>query len=522
MESQWNDHNPSMDPVRRPVFTVVFEDDGGTVVSSRTYHVLERIEAPAIGKADDKHYRYIFKKWTPDLEEYATHDAVYRPVFQRKRKLGGAAIALCAVALVAVCVLAAWLRKPGDAAGEASPAAPVSAEEADTASEPVVSIQEEAHPEAVPEEPVPTESAPEEPAPMETVLEEPAPTEDAPEEPVPEESASDAEEQAEAENARRYAEAVELYGAGEYMEAARAFLSLGDYADSTAWACLLWDAITGRDTIGAGYTAAVAARSNGTVQCSRSAAKDWSNVVAVAARDDYAVGVNADGTIVTTDDSYDTSDWTNMVAVGAGSYHILGVCADGTVRASGSNKYGQCNVEDWTDVIAAAGAWSHTLGLRSDGTVLAAGLQGGGYCDVSDWHDIVAVAAGNTYSIGLRADGTVAAVGYEVQSQSMAADWVQDWTDIVAIASGETHIVGLRADGTVVTAGDNYSGRCDVSDWTDIVAISAGGLYTIGLRSDGTLVAAGKTDILGDLANWRGIRIPNRELYGLEAVLLEE
>ena len=499
----------------RPAYRVVFEDHEGNPISSKRYHVLERIEAPTIIKPDDKHYRYSFEKWTPEIEEYASHDVVYRPVFRRHRKVYRTTWILAAAALLVSFGYAVWMLREERSTEEAQQA-PAAAEFVQDSLSGDGSLLEQAAPEAG------------------------------------EQNANSLEEETKAdpsEQSALYLEAVELYGAGEYVKAARAFLALGDYQDSAAWACQLWDAIAGRNTIAAGFGSHVAAHADGTVQTTSSTQPDWTNIVAVEAGLFYEVGLKADGTVVLTDpsllESSDIADWTGIAAIGAGCFHVIGVRMDGTVTAVGDNQYGQCDVDEWTDVVAVSGGWWHTLGLRSDGTVLAAGQNSYGSCDVSDWNHIVAIAAGDGYSVGLKADGTVVAAGQENPSEAYildlemeptdiaatelekilnerdVSDLVKDWTDIVAIASGKSHIVGLRADGTVVAAGENFSGRCDVSDWTDIVAISAGGLYTIGLKSDGTLVAAGEIDRLGDLAAWNSIRIPNRSLYGLDALMQE-
>lgn len=205
----------------------------------------------------------------------------------------------------------------------------------------------------------------------------------------------------------------------------------------------------------------------------------------------HTVALKPDGTVIAVgmneDGQCNVSGWKDMVAISAGGYHTVGLKADGTVMAVGYNSFGQSNVSDWTNIIAISAGREHTVGLRSDGTVVAVGKNDNGRCNVTGWTDIVAVSAGLYHTVGLRANGTVVAVGMDGRGQCD----VDDWTDIVAIGVGETFTIGLKSDGTVITAGWNGSGQCNVNDWTDIVAISVGDQHTVGLKADGTVVAVG-------------------------------
>ena len=312
---------------------------------------------------------------------------------------------------------------------------------------------------------------------------------------------------------KAYKAAKALFDDGSYLEAARAFDELGDYSDSRAQAIASWDIVTRRKTIAAGYSIAIAVTESGKTI----GEAEWENVIAVDAKSVTAIGLCADGTVLTTAD-VDVSAWSDIVAVAAGDYHVVGVRSDGTVVAAGDNEYGQCDVNEWTDVIKVVATWSDTYGLRSDGTVLSTGLVSSYYDDTDSWRYIVDIAAGNQHAIGLRQDGTIITFGHDAETNEEIETWVQDWTNIVAIASGETYVVGLCSDGTAVAGGQNFSGRCDVSDWTDIVDLSAGGLYTMGLKSDGTVMEVGNQS---DIEKWSDLRVPAR-IYPAPTAVPEE
>ena len=317
-----------------------------------------------------------------------------------------------------------------------------------------------------------------------------------------------------------YIEAEQLQAQGKNAEAAIAFGKIAGYKDARERSFALWDTITERETLAAGWSHTAALKTDGTVvavgnnkygQCDVS---DWTDIVAISARSSQTVGLKADGTVVAVGEgSYGTYDkcaifdWTDIVAISAGNDHIVGLKADGTVVATGRNSSGQCDVSGWTDIVAiSAGGW-YTVGLKADGTVLAVGDNSYGQCGVTDWTGIVAICTGVAETVGLKADGTVVAAD---DYRDLGRD-LSGWTSVAAISAGLRYAVGLKVDGTVVAAGLNDYGQCDVSDWTDIIAISAGYDYTIGLKADGTVVAVGDNEYgQCDVSGWTGIKVPNK------------
>ena len=277
--------------------------------------------------------------------------------------------------------------------------------------------------------------------------------------------------------AMQYKSAATHYAAGEYFDASILFSKAGSYKDSkeryfeAGRKAGIHQIIDGGDehTVGLkedGTVVAVGDNEHG--QCDVS---DWTDIVAVSAKDYCTVGLKADGTVVLTGAGWmnydDVRNWTDIVAISVRDSHVVGLKANGTVVASGSNHYGECDVSDWTNIVAVSAGDRHTVGLKADGTVVAT-KDGGdlyrGWCNVTGWKDIVAISAGEYYTLGLKADGTVVGVGFDGCNQCD----VSDWTDIVAVSAGSVHTVGLKSDGTVVAVGENDDGQCNVSDSTDI------------------------------------------------------
>jgi hypothetical protein len=157
-----------------------------------------------------------------------------------------------------------------------------------------------------------------------------------------------------------------------------------------------------------------------------------------------------------------------IAEVSAGDGFTVGLLKDGSVVATGSNRYGRCDVSGWRDVAEVSAGPCHTVSLLRDGTVVATGMGAIGWDDygrhdVSGWKDVAAVSAGAYHTVGLLKDGTVVATGLG-DYEGGACD-VSGWHDVAAVSAGAYHTVGLLKDGTVVATGDNREGQCNVSDW---------------------------------------------------------
>ena len=119
-----------------------------------------------------------------------------------------------------------------------------------------------------------------------------------------------------------YAEAEDLLAGGDRYDAAVAFYALGDYRDARERSFAIWEEITRREMVSAGYGHTAGLEADGTV---------------------VAVGCNTSGRC-------DVTDWQDIVAVSAGNVHTVGLKADGTVVAVGCNEFGQRSVWRFTDI----------------------------------------------------------------------------------------------------------------------------------------------------------------------------
>lgn len=108
---------------------------------------------------------------------------------------------------------------------------------------------------------------------------------------------------------------------------------------------------------------------------SSSAFVPWQNVVSISASDDRLVGLKESGKVVVLGNKkgINLDDWDNIVSVSAGKDHVVGLNLDGTVVATGSNAFGQCDVEAWTDIVAVFAGAFYTVGVKDDGRLVSTG-----------------------------------------------------------------------------------------------------------------------------------------------------
>lgn len=96
--------------------------------------------------------------------------------------------------------------------------------------------------------------------------------------------------------------------------------------------------------ISAGVMCSVGLKTDGTVvvagdiECDIS---DWNNIISIRANPDgfFILGLKSDGTVVTTNTYYTqgVENWTDIIAISAGKNHALGLKKDGTVVAAGDD-----------------------------------------------------------------------------------------------------------------------------------------------------------------------------------------
>jgi len=144
-----------------------------------------------------------------------------------------------------------------------------------------------------------------------------------------------------------------------------------------------------------------------------------SNIVAVAAGNNFGFALRAEGTLV----AWGGSPYTNypaglnhVTAVACGISHSLALKSDGTVVSWGDVKTASLNVPfNLTNVVGIAAGYAHSLALKGDGTVTAWG-SGTGTNLPATLTNVAAIFAGNYFggqsvSLAIRSNGTVVVWG---------------------------------------------------------------------------------------------------------------
>ncbi|MBN2880271.1 MAG: hypothetical protein JXN65_11655 [Clostridia bacterium] len=225
--------------------------------------------------------------------------------------------------------------------------------------------------------------------------------------------------------------------------------------------------------------------------------RQWTNVKSVETCLYSMTAITKDNKVLTTNNyikyNEDIDDWDGTTKInekvsmlaGTGSNSLealVGINEDGTVNTA----YGIVTMTpeytnpDWDNIVDAKGYSSHIIGLTTDGTVVASGSNEYGQCDVEDWDDVIQIDCSPTYTAAVKSDGTMLFAG---ESAYMNSD-VTKWSNVKKIIAGEYHIVALLNDGTMLTTDSSL----DVSGWTNIVDFDYSGYSVIALKDDGSVV----------------------------------
>ncbi len=199
-----------------------------------------------------------------------------------------------------------------------------------------------------------------------------------------------------------------------------------------------------------------------------------------------------------------TPGFSNIVAIAAGDDYLLGLLENGTMLEAGSVANRGTPMPALFDVVAISVGWYHSLALRAGSSVEAWGGGIDGQTSVpAGLTNVVSIAAGGCHSLALRANGSVVAWGYNAYLQTNVPPGLHD---IVAIAAGGHHSLALRQDGTVVAWGDNYYGQTNVpAGLLHVIAVAAGTYHSLALHADGTVVSWGHDPDSAAIANLHNV-----------------
>lgn len=260
------------------------------------------------------------------------------------------------------------------------------------------------------------------------------------------------------------------------------------------------------------------------------------NVVAIAAGQDFSAALKSDGTVWAwggngRGDLGDNSGTrrtlpvrvtalpANIEAIAAGDLHMLALDATGTVWAWGQNSRGEIGdgssaferdlpvvLGSLANITSIGAGAEHSLARQIGGAVFAWGKNQDGQVGDGTQSDRnvpthvtplaagVAAAGGSAFSIALKADGTVSAWGYNFFGQlgnggnatSTTPVPVSTLSAVSAVSAGDNHALALRNDGQVWAWGRNDNGPLGApvvvgSANTPVQTVGVGGAGTLNL-----------------------------------------
>lgn len=214
----------------------------------------------------------------------------------------------------------------------------------------------------------------------------------------------------------------------------------------------------------------------------------------LALGDKYSIYVDKGGNFVKHGLFEPPISFSGSVQVDAYYDHALGLKANGGVVTSDNDQ----NIVTWNEITMIAAGRTHSVGLKTDGTVVCSGSTAA--CQVNTWENVASVYAGNAVTIGITQDGTVLASGEGL-------DPVRGQTGIRSAAIGDSQVLLVHNDGHVTSYSLASDTPFDTSSWTDVEEAAVGSSVAVGLRSDGTVLAASSDDkLVKRVQSWTDIR----------------
>jgi alpha-tubulin suppressor-like RCC1 family protein len=238
------------------------------------------------------------------------------------------------------------------------------------------------------------------------------------------------------------------------------------------------------------------------------------NVLAVAAGDEYSLALKSDGTVIAWGKTTPVpTGLSNVVAIAAGRGQNLALKNDGTIVAWGVPTTSATITipTGLSNIMAIACGDDHNLVLKTDGTIFAWGANYSGQTNIpANLSNVVAIVAGNTGNLAIKKDGTTWGSG-------TFTNIISKFSNVVAgalVANGDFQGAVVLGDGSAHAWGYPSGNVTVVSNATAVVARSgfnqAGAIWI--LRRDGTLAGLGgqylgQTNIYMNLSNVLAIAI---------------
>lgn len=309
----------------------------------------------------------------------------------------------------------------------------------------------------------------------------------------------------------QYAEAMALIDQGNTLEAIFILEELGDYKDSKDQILEIYyqeanQLLAQKDYINAARTFEHLGEYKDSAQCAIDAWYGGQLRTSISTGYAHTLGLRTDGTVVATGSTKygrcDVSDWTDIVSVAAGGYHSVGLKADGTVVAVGDMEYGECDVQHWTNIVSIAACERITIGLKENGTIVFTGeIDRYELDDLRNLTNVAAIYANSSSIFVLTKDGTITWTnGIQI--------WKEEYDFISFANDGSDNYAGLRSDGTVLIGGRYPT---DVTGFDQIAQLACGHDFTAGVRRDGTVILAGTNQNVSECENWNDVVLIDAE-----------
>jgi len=187
-------------------------------------------------------------------------------------------------------------------------------------------------------------------------------------------------------------------------------------------------------------------------------------------------------------------NWDNIIAIAAGYGTSYGLTPNGTVLMLGDNSYGQGDVRNWSNIIDIQANYSNVAGITADGKVKIAGQIASSLKQIVEAEsNVSSVSLSNDYIVLVYKNGKVKAFGDSLlEGLNSSLDTL---SEIKKASAALSYFSLLTKDGKVITPiGPSEDFYKQFENLIDIVDLSCGTHHAMFLREDGMVEYVGQNE----------------------------
>ncbi|MGI6594398.1 MAG: M6 family metalloprotease domain-containing protein [Christensenellales bacterium] len=190
-------------------------------------------------------------------------------------------------------------------------------------------------------------------------------------------------------------------------------------------------------------------------------------------------------------------NWSNILNIAAGTGTSYGVTVDGTVLALGADDLGQMEVDSWTNIVDIVAHGNNVIGITENAKAKVAGVLADEVKQAIEAETNVSkVGLSKEYAVLIYKDGTVKAFGNDTVTMNALNEVLASLTGIKKVSVADSYFSLLTNAGKVITPmGPSQAFMDQFNSLIDIVDLSCSNHHAMFLREDGFVEYIGQNDV---------------------------